>query len=131
MIPLRSGILAETINNHWIRLSTTKIIYFSRFAFAMTFALIKISYTLCNKSAAETWIWVVSIAAIQDRDHGKTWMHHSLIHFFKKHKDLQNRYTRKQPTHFSIATLWSITKKKKFSFNPTNHDFRTLRKNDL
>ena len=50
-------------NKHYIHLSTTKVIYFSRFFFAMSaFAPIEISYsdTVCNKSAAETWICLVS-----------------------------------------------------------------------
>ena len=49
-------------NKHCIHLSS-KTIYFSRFVLAMSaFAPIKISYsnTVCNKSAAEAWIYLVS-----------------------------------------------------------------------
>ena len=41
-----------------------------------------------------------------------------------KNKDLQNRYTKKQPTHFSIAPF---NQKKSFQ-NQTNHKFRTPKK---
>ena len=41
-----------------------------------------------------------------------------------KNKDLQNKYTRKQPTHFSIASF----NQKKFFQNQTNHKFRTPKK---
>ena len=46
---------------------------------------------------------------------------------FLKNKDLQNRYTRKQSTHFSIAPF-DQKLKKKILLNETNHEFRTLRK---
>ena len=52
-------------------------------------------------------------AAIQDRDHGKNLNSQPVIPFLKT-KDLQNRYTKKQPTRFSIAPFNQKTKEKKF-----------------
>ena len=42
------------------------------------------SYLYVDYSRISTLVMINE--AIQDRDHGKTWMHHSLIHFFKKIK---------------------------------------------
>ena len=53
---------------------------------------------------------VVSNATVHGMDHGKNLNPHHL-----KNKDLQNRYTRKQPTHFSIAPFNQKTKEKKVS----------------
>ena len=59
-------------------------------------------------------IIVVSNATVHGMDHGKNLNPHPVIHFLKN-KDLQNRYTRKQPKHFSIAPFNQKTKEKKVS----------------
>ena len=47
---------------------------------------------------------------------------------FFKNEDLPNRYIRKQPTHFFIASFDQKLKKKKNFLDPTNQEFRTPRK---
>ena len=47
---------------------------------------------------------------------------------FLKRKDQQNRCTKKQRTHFSIAPFDQKLKKKKILLKQTNHEFRTLGK---